>query len=278
MKWNPRMSLGYAIRRGKIFFRPDPRPSATKTPHLELHAVDSKSLLKANYFEGIVLLQAEAEYCWCVFHPILDSPFVQACRSLASSKNKRGGHSQDAARQFLLNYYEDWRRASLAEIMRIPAHLLQSNRKLASWELSSPAEASVSPWNSSSLTARYLFSKRRKNALLPENRVEGDLIAYERVVQSIKSNGYQPHDGPDGDIIVEALISGSDYRFVILNGIHRAAALVALGNEQFRVRCKGVVSREYSHMWPKVQNGTFSEEAALAFFDQHFIRPLGPFQ
>lgn len=255
-----------AIRRVKCLFGHDPRSTYTLPLH-DLRGVesDSKDAREASYVDGIALFNAEARKCWCVFYPLVESPFVQACRILASPKE----NSYELAQSTLIDYYEDWRLASLADVMKIPSHLLELNQNLRTWELNWPYEASVSPWNHAPLVARNLVPDERQIALLPENRI-GDLRRFERLVESITSEGYQPHDGHDGDIVVEALVNGLDQRFIVLSGTHRASALAALGNEEMRVRIHRVVRREEAHLWPKVKNGVFREEAALAFFDQFF--------
>jgi hypothetical protein len=62
------------------------------------------------------------------------------------------------------------------------------------------------------------------------------------------------------------------FRYVIVSGLHRAAVLSALGNQQVTVRLRKnmVVRREDVGSWPLVTQGVYSTSLALAYFDHLF--------
>lgn len=214
-------------------------------------------------------LNISPEKCTALFFPLNEGPFTRASRELLSGdKNK-----SESAKRVLGHYYENFRNASLADVMVLQPLVLRLNPW--AWELSSPVEAAVCPWNSASLLAPNLISEQRRLALDSKNRT-GDLPKLENLITSIKQRGYQPHDGFDGDVTVERLVNGPDERFHVINGVHRASVLAALGYKEIRVRVVRIVRREDASFWPKVKGLVFSEEASLAFFDNFFARGFPP--
>lgn len=70
------------------------------------------------------------------------------------------------------------------------------------------------------------------------------------------------------------MVRGRDYRFVLVSGFHRLAALSVLGHASVRVRfephqLRGVYA-ELADRWPLVRQGVFDERLARAFVAQLF--------
>jgi len=88
--------------------------------------------------------------------------------------------------------------------------------------------------------------------------------------------GYQPELFPDGYINGYLLKKDDDYRLIVTEGQHRAAALSVLGYSEITAK----VSSDSNHMklvdynnaeyWPGVKNGLFSREDAKILFDVFF--------
>lgn len=102
--------------------------------------------------------------------------------------------------------------------------------------------------------------------VLPEKgRIEYQRLA--RVLNSIRQHGY---DRSKGDITAQILKRGETYRFRIVHGHHRAAALAALGHEHLPIQPKMLLDRTESAHWPQVYRGAWSQAQAETFFDHHF--------
>lgn len=107
---------------------------------------------------------------------------------------------------------------------------------------------------------------------------------FERVIdlyRLLKMHEYNPEYFTDGYISGYFLIKGEDYRFVITEGQHRVAALVALGYE--RIRCKltqrpnfsQIVRFEYIKKWPQIENGVYSKSYGIKVFNRFFGDGVG---
>ncbi len=92
-----------------------------------------------------------------------------------------------------------------------------------------------------------------------------------RLLKSFAMVGYKRDDGPDGDIAAVVLKKADgSWRWQVTGGEHRVAAVGAFGYEQVPVRVKQVINREDVDVWPGVQSGFFTTEAALSVFDMIF--------
>ena len=93
--------------------------------------------------------------------------------------------------------------------------------------------------------------------------------------------GYHPELFADGYITGYLLVKGDDYRFIVTEGQHRVACLVALGYERIKVRFSQkpeyprVVVFEDVKKWPQVVNGAYSQNLALKVFERFFAEGVG---
>lgn len=92
------------------------------------------------------------------------------------------------------------------------------------------------------------------------------------VFNSIRKNGYQRSDEPDGDIRVNILFDGflDTATWQSRVGQHRALALSSLGFNKIPCRISNFVVRTEVESWPNVRNGLYSKELALSVFDNMF--------
>ncbi|ABR46958.1 TPR repeat-containing protein [Alkaliphilus metalliredigens QYMF] len=102
---------------------------------------------------------------------------------------------------------------------------------------------------------------------------------FQRIIincELIKSVGYQPEGFADGYISGYMLKTKGDYRFIVTEGQHRMAALVALGYKT--IKCRFIQKEEYprvvnikdSKRWPQVINGAYSKKVAEKIFNMFF--------
>lgn len=94
-----------------------------------------------------------------------------------------------------------------------------------------------------------------------------------KIYNNISRNGYKRHAGPDGDIMARILTDGSDWRFWILSGQHRASVLAALDYKTIPIRIINdtpIIRRQEVDCWPQVRSGLYTREQALAVFDRIF--------
>lgn len=100
-------------------------------------------------------------------------------------------------------------------------------------------------------------------------------LEYDRlrsVARSISKRGYSPDKF--GDVRGNFLRRGSDFRFFVIGGKHRAAALAYLGAEfipvTFASEWPRVVEGRDSACWPLVADGQISASVAQGIFDSYF--------
>lgn len=88
-----------------------------------------------------------------------------------------------------------------------------------------------------------------------------------RVAASIASNGF---DRSSGDIFVVHITDGRRSRFVEQGGMHRMAAMAALGYESIPARLLGFFDVRNVELWPGVVLGRWSASAARRYV-QHLL-------
>jgi hypothetical protein len=95
-----------------------------------------------------------------------------------------------------------------------------------------------------------------------------------RVYESIKSEGFETEKHEGRPIDGYFLVRGDRYRFVLLHGNHRVAALKTLGYSEVNVRIRrshpAVVDQAQLHRWSIGGGGLYPEETATALFEMLF--------
>lgn len=260
--------FGYDIRRTRFFY---------------FEAESGVTPIGAVYESGSHFVTVDVPITKCVdvygfdFDPAGWHPFVATLRQYLDC-----GHREYAA-SVLERYYAAWQPRNAAEALGIAD--LTSSASLKQL----PALASLPPWQAAgpenvarkrsvfrrpgrlSVRNRYLDASHGVQFFGPVSSTRGT-IEFERlarVVESLRRRGYHRRIGWDGDIQASVLSWGQDQRFVVRNGLHRAAALAALGHATIPVRIKEVPVRiihlSDARHWPQVRKGVFSLEAAEAY-------------
>lgn len=111
----------------------------------------------------------------------------------------------------------------------------------------------------------------------PNSRAFGEKL-FQKLIhtyQLLKMNSYHPEVFPDGYILGYLLVTGDDYRFIVMEGQHRTAALSLMGMET--LLCQYVtdenpnrVSIDELDRWNQVQNGLYQRETAARLFFKFF--------
>jgi alkanesulfonate monooxygenase SsuD/methylene tetrahydromethanopterin reductase-like flavin-dependent oxidoreductase (luciferase family) len=98
-------------------------------------------------------------------------------------------------------------------------------------------------------------------------RIEAQRIS--RLAVSIQNHGLE-HQRADYNVRAVFLLSEGKWRWLTAGGMHRIPVAAGLGILQIPVRVVAVVRREEVEIWPQVESGLYSKEAALALFDRLF--------
>lgn len=88
-----------------------------------------------------------------------------------------------------------------------------------------------------------------------------------KVLESIRARGY---DRRHGDLAAQILVRGTEFRFRIVHGHHRAGALKALGALKVVVQPSSIVELETINEWFHVRSGAWSRGEAESYFHHHF--------
>lgn len=201
-------------------------------------------------------------------------PFVQA----ASDYIERG--IDDYERSLLPRYYQAWQPKNAldamiglasgpASLMELPSYVFH-----VPWSDKTPREqaafmARIIEIENSSFGAPTLTSADGYCLHGPVSASKGrlELKRLLRVVESIRRHGY---DRSKGDVTVHVLHRNGQFRYMIIHGQHRAAALAALGHERLPAIPINLVDADHVEHWPGVYRGFWTASDALTFFDHLF--------
>jgi len=225
-----------------------------------------------------VVIRAPLEHC-VIFNglslgPTGWHPFVAAGREALAT-----GRTEFEA-SILDRYYTAWQPANALEALigaRRGPEILESYPPYlmyAPWLEMSPDERLAS--------MQYIIEMENAAAGADETAAEGGhglqgpvsitkaRIEYRRLLEVLASIQASGFDRSRGDITVQVLKRGDEYRFRIAHGHHRAAALAALGHDHIAVVPKKVIDLAEAPHWPRVYRGPWSQAQAEAFLHHHF--------
>jgi hypothetical protein len=175
----------------------------------------------------------------------------------------------------LAKYYEYYQPQNLLEALF--GEDASDNDLLSLKKFRDPQNAPM-PW-----TPMNLINKKFKNNqgdYGPKDRFSNyGIQRMERLIKihnNINENGFNEEEYSDvGDHIKGIMLKNSnEYRFLVVNGNHRIAALSALGYQKVMVRsCKkfpAIIDVENIKNWPCVKKGIYSETTAEKIFMHYF--------
>lgn len=241
------------------------------TPFDELlFCLEEKQTVLAN------VAATKCRQCW--WYNLYDvSPLVLAVRELARVNFEH-------ANTILSTYYDIVQPKTAAERVGI---CIEQHPLTQFGPLGAPM-----PWES---LPPVKMEKARKINLMRENERDGlgsicdatlfGPVRYEKVVSelrrlhalmsAIQQNGYQRHDGPDGDpggfLLYDDRLEKREWCFRLDKvGNHRAAVLAGTNNEVIpvRIEIQNVIRRSEVAKWPQVTSQLYSIEEALSVFDR----------
>ena len=230
----------------------------------------------AIYQHGDVAFEVPLAKCRYPFHfsydPLGWHPFVQTLRQYQENPKLRYHDS------VLHDFYSKHQPKSLLEaFFGTPTAATADLSSLA--ELAIPQYEPFFPWDPKKPTAKGekgLDSAHGHQGFGPvtDDKGELELLRLTQTYDSIEANGYQPSHGHDGDIRGYLLKTDGDYRFIIRQGLHRAAVLSAMNYTHIRV-CffdpypRAIFKGELEN-WPQVKRGVMTREAAECIFTMFF--------
>lgn len=205
-------------------------------------------------------------------------PFVLAAREALKAPESEW---RSRIREVLAAYYETVTPRNFTELAGVEVDAatagLSTCAHVLPWERSSPTEKSIR-------METFVLKENSTKGLsegkeggwawvgpVSESKLEVETSRLHDLLVSIKTKGYQRHDGRDGDIRAVILMKGpQEWVWMATGGQHRACVLSALGETQGPIRVRAVVRRDDVSAWPNVVNGVYTTEAALTVFDRVF--------
>lgn len=204
-------------------------------------------------------------------------PFVQTAVDFLKEGKK------DFKNTPLYNFYKQFQPNSAGDLLQL------SNEEFSRI---SPIKT-VQPWLRETFNQRYeRWKSLVKNENLSRSGIELDIthgvsgfgpvsdekciIEYESIIslcESIKNNGFK--NNITNPITAYTLNYEGDFKYVISDGQHRVAVLIALGYNKIPIllsdkKTKRIISRRESQYFPNVVNSIFTIEEAQHVFDLYF--------
>lgn len=169
--------------------------------------------------------------------------------------------------QWLFNHYSEWMPQNIAQLYGIEESG-ELGENLEPWEIPWLLRERKKPRGevglSSSHGLSYYGPISQQKAIAEYNRLN-------KVVNSISKHGYKIQKG-----VIEGFFmrKGDEFRFFVLGGKHRVAAMAYLGYKSIPVRMRAsyprLVDRVDAVNWPLVHSKHVSLSLALRIFDAYF--------
>lgn len=196
-------------------------------------------------------------------------PFVEALQDVFSNSGKNQYEGS-----FLQHYYETWKPHSSRDVFAGFKDAPEVLTSIAPFAVHAPWMA-ADPKDRQSVMERYIHDENRVagyDGLTaksgyglhgPVSKTKGE-IEFRRLInvyKSIEANGYDRTQG-DGDITVTGIEYNGDFRFCVMHGQHRIAALSALEFKKVPVKVVRIVRYSEICHWPQVYRGFWTEAQA----------------
>ncbi len=194
--------------------------------------------------------------------------------TLEQYKKNRSIKYEDTA---LAKYYECYQPQNLLEALFGKNKTDNDSDFLALTKYRSPQNAPM-PWTPMKMVTKSF--KRNSGDYGPKDKFSNYGIHRMRrlisIYGSIKENGFDEEKNSEiGDHIKGILLKrNNEYKFLVVNGNHRIAALSALGYQKVSVRsCKkfpSIIDIDNCPNWPCVKKGIYNENAARKILLHYF--------
>ena len=187
-------------------------------------------------------------------------------------QRRLAGDPVEPTRAEFVRFLQHYRPRDLAEALGIPPLSRPYGLGVFPWDGCSPHQAAQSGWfdepDDVPDIMTYFWSRG-----ISSTRIEEEFDWLEGALQSMRAEGYRPHNR--SYIRVRTLIGRSgELRHLILDGNHRAAALAVLGQASIPVRRRSadIVREAQCARWTGVASGIYTEDDALRIFRALFAR------
>lgn len=205
-------------------------------------------------------------------------PFVEACRDI----NVRSGKLRYQG-SFLEKYYNTWTPDSSGKAVAGFKSAPEVLKSIAPFTLHAPWMPAC-PQDREALMERIIVDENtvagcpeldaREGYGLhgPVSEIKGEIEFHRliKIYESIKASGYDRTQG-DGDVTVIGIEYNGQFRFCVMHGQHRVAAVAALGLKAVPVNITNVVHYSEICHWPQVYRDYWSERQAQKFIEHLFI-------
>ncbi len=231
----------------------------------------------AIYQHGDIAFEAPLSHC---MYPYLFSygasgwhPFVEVLKQYVANP------ALDYQDSVLHHYYRRFQPQNVLDVFFSPEEQGEELQGSSLAKLSIPPHNPIFPWDckpSHISGERGLDASHGNQGFGPVSDAKGAL-EFQRLthtLESVKLHGYRPGLGHDGEVRGYFLRAQDGYRFVIRQGLHRAAVLAALGYSHIRVKFylaypRAIFQHDLGH-WPQVKQGYVDRDAALHIFHKFF--------
>lgn len=142
--------------------------------------------------------------------------------------------------------------------------------------------SSVGNWDPAPLSAEFRFRGPKMHGPIASELLEAERVRLDAIRDSVERNGFLFMDSDFiffGEILVDDSKEGvENFRILLAEGHHRVALLAHLGwpiipmMPAHWIPLREVRLSDHAR-WPGVLDGTFSEQAARAYFLAHFRNP-----
>lgn len=189
---------------------------------------------------------------------------------------------RESAHLCLSQWYESYVPSTVAEYYEIPS---------TNWFSRLPTIQATPPWSNRSPEEAMRFKALltieeakehgfrltasdgwKQHGPVSPQLVQLELQRLISVFESISKNGFIP--SPENRLRGRLYLTGNDFRIEVLHGLHRLAAVLALGLSEITVTVdlsQPVVRRSEVSFWPNVRSSLFDIPSALAIFDRGFV-------
>jgi len=225
----------------------------------------SSNLRTANFKRADVLIDVSrmAGYLFPKFGPQAHNPLQRVCETYVRS------HSSAATISHLVDEIAKFRPNCLAE------SLFGTNDATLYPLTELEPLVRLEPWTNSVRTlSGYLGQRKHTFGAVSLELAEREARRLCGTVDSAQQFGYRPEAFKRGFIRGYFLLRNDDYRFIVTDGMHRLAALAALGVDQVRIRTSetvpAIVDCASAGEWPHVRSGFCSLDLSLRMAGRYF--------
>jgi len=205
-------------------------------------------------------------------------PFVKAIEKCINDN-----FSKKTLKKSLRKYYEKYQPVTALDLFNLNKKDAPDLANSKPWEAPYPwIDYSVSEW--SKILKEVTKKENCKNGKsltindgihtwgpVSENKLDVEVKRFHQLLIDINENGYKRNDGPDGDIMLDALCDeNGDWRYINRGGTHRFSVLAGLGEKRIKGRIQSLIYKSDYEIWPNVLEKLYTKDGAIKLFEHFF--------